>query len=530
MKLLHLLFTFALLSQVALAQNYNLTRLSNLRYNVELNDIWGYQHSNGTEYALVGLTNGVSIVNLSDPAHPVEDLFIPGAQSIWRDLKTWGSYAYVIADEGKDGLLIIDLSNPNNFTYQFWRPELTVNWDTDTLNAAHNLYIDEAGYCYIAGSNISAGETIILDVHTTPQTPIYRGTTLPLNAHDIYAAGDTLWTSDLRNGSFSVYDVSDRTAPSLLAQQMTPFQFTHNAWISDDRNTLFTTDEVANAWVTAYDVSDVNDIKELDRWRPFETEGQGVIPHNVHVWNDYVIISYYTVGVIILDATRPANLGEVARYDTYPLSDESGFLGAWGAYPFLPSRLVLVSDINTGLHVLQPNYQRACWLEGVVTELGTGNPIFDVEVKIKTTAVYTHSDLVGTYKTGIARAGTYEVTFSKAGFFPKKVQVTLQNNQVNIQDVVLERDRSDVTNLKPSGEEIFFAYPNPFEHAVQVDYNFSSVWSTEQQQLIKVYDALGQAVDQIPLDAPKGTTSLGATWSAGTYFLTYKGKAIRVIK
>ncbi|MEZ4982763.1 MAG: hypothetical protein R2769_14490 [Saprospiraceae bacterium] len=47
-------------------------------------------------------------------------------------------------------------------------------------------------------------------------------------------------------------------------------------------------------------------------------------------------------------------------------SPGAGFNGAWGAYPFLPSQTVLISDINSGLYVLQPNYVRACWLEGTV--------------------------------------------------------------------------------------------------------------------------------------------------------------------
>ncbi|MCH2045020.1 MAG: choice-of-anchor B family protein [Saprospiraceae bacterium] len=432
----------SLLACSTFAQNYNLTQLSNLPYTMDLNDVWGYQHSSGVEYALVGTVTGTSIVSLEDPTNPVEKLFIPGNQSLWRDLKTWGDYAYVTTDVGTDGLLIINLSDTSNFTYQFINPQLTVNGVTGTFNKAHNLYIDENGYCYIAGSNISVGETLIFDVHTTPGTPIYMGTTQPFYAHDAYTRGDTLWTSDINDGFFSVYDVSDKTAPVLLAQQTTSFVFTHNAWISDDGNTLFTTDEKPNAFIGSYDVSDLTDIKEIDLWRPFETEGQGVIPHNVHVWNDYIIISYYTDGVIVLDASHPDNLVEVAKYDTYPFPNPTTggplFFGAWGAYPFSPSGMIFVTDINTGLHVFQPTYQRACRLEGLVTELGTGTPLSNVDIQLDTTPIYTDSDLIGEYKTGIAQAGTYNVTYSKAGYFPKTVQVTLQNGVVTVQDVELE--------------------------------------------------------------------------------------------
>ena len=57
------------------------------------NDIWGYAAPDGTEYALVGLRSGVSIVSLAAPANPVEVQVIPGGQSAWRALSTWGDFA-----------------------------------------------------------------------------------------------------------------------------------------------------------------------------------------------------------------------------------------------------------------------------------------------------------------------------------------------------------------------------------------------------------------------------------------------------
>lgn len=416
--------------------NFNLTPISNLPYAQELNDIWGYRDETGIEYALVGTTTGTSIVSLANPAAPVQVLFIPGDNSIWRDLKTWGDYAYVTADQGNDGLLVINLTAlPSGTpTYQYWRPELSFNSDTDTFNRAHNLYIDENGYAYIAGSNVSAGETFILDVHTTPGTPIYRGATLPIYAHDAYTRGDTLWTSDINNGTFSVYNVTNKTAPVILGNQATPRNFCHNTWISDDGQTLFTTDEKANAWIGAFDVSDLSNIEEADRW---VTPNPNTIPHNVHVFNDYLVISYYTDGIIVLDASRPDNLIEVGRYDTYQGTPSTGFYGAWGAYPFSPSGLVLASDINTGLHVLQPNYQRACWLEGIVTDQSNGANLFDVQVKILNTYSNDNTDLSGVYKTGMGVAGTYNVEYKKAGYIPQTIQVTLTNGQVTTQNVQL---------------------------------------------------------------------------------------------
>ena len=49
-----------------------------------------------------------------------------------------------------------------------------------------------------------------------------------------------------------------------MSSYPTSCQFTHNAWISDDNNYLFTTDETAGCYVGAYDVSDIYDIQEID--------------------------------------------------------------------------------------------------------------------------------------------------------------------------------------------------------------------------------------------------------------------------
>ena len=52
-----------------------------------------------------------------------------------------------------------------------------------------------------------------------------------------------------------------------------------------------------------------SDIKELDQFRPLATLGDGVVPHNVHVFNDYLIISYYTDGVLIVDGSSDTPIG-----------------------------------------------------------------------------------------------------------------------------------------------------------------------------------------------------------------------------
>ena len=419
------------------AQNLNVSLVGSLQYNEDANDIWGYTDPTGTEYAIIGLRNGTSIVSLANPSNPVQVAYVAGANSTWRDIKTWGTYAYVTTDVGTDGLTVIDLSNlPNSVTSTNWQPTLTVNGQTGTLNKAHNIWIDENGYAYISGANLGVGGVMIVDVHTTPGSPVYVGATPNNYSHDCYARGDTLYTADIYAGAFTIYDVSNKANPVFLGSQQTDFSFAHNVWLSDDGNVLFTTDEKPNAPVGAYDVSDPSNIIELDLFKPLQTLGQGVIPHNTHVWDDYLIVSYYTDGLILVDASRPTNLIEVGNFDTY-FTSSGGFNGSWGAYPYLPSGKILVSDINSGLYVFQPNYVRACWLEGNVTDAVTSNPINNVNISITGTLANDDSDISGNYETGLATAGTYTVTATAPGYAPATATVTLSNGVLTIQDFQL---------------------------------------------------------------------------------------------
>ncbi|NNM14948.1 MAG: choice-of-anchor B family protein, partial [Gammaproteobacteria bacterium] len=53
-------------------------------------DIWGHvDMNNGNEYALMGLNNGIAVVDVSDPANPVEVGTISGRSSTWRDVKVY---------------------------------------------------------------------------------------------------------------------------------------------------------------------------------------------------------------------------------------------------------------------------------------------------------------------------------------------------------------------------------------------------------------------------------------------------------
>ena len=338
-----LMFPFLIFSQSSL----NMEQIGNLSYNQDLNDIWGYVDANGDEHALVGCANGFSYVNISDPANPYEVFFVPGTNSIWRDLKTWDHYAY-ITTEANDGLLIVDLDDLSGQTYVY---------TTEFFNSSHNIYIDEYGYAYIFGADdefvFSDGGAVILDLNQDPMNPTLAGVFDSYYLHDGMVRDNILWGSAIYEGVFAAIDVTDKSNPVILGSQNTSCNFTHNAWVSDDGNYVFTTDEQQDCYVGAYDVSNINDIQQVDQIQSWNNDNEPVIPHNTHVMGDYLVTSYYTSGVTVVDASDPSNLIEIAYYDTSPDYDGGEFEGCWGAYPFLPSGLILASDQQTGLHILK---------------------------------------------------------------------------------------------------------------------------------------------------------------------------------
>ncbi|HJW28899.1 MAG TPA: choice-of-anchor B family protein, partial [Saprospiraceae bacterium] len=411
-----------------LSAQLNMLLQDSMRYNVGVNDVCGWAAPDGKEYALVGLNTGVSIVDINqDTIHEV--VMVPGTDNLWRDINTYEHYAYV-SSEAQIGLLIIDLQYlPDSVHTWVWKAPLPTPSGDKPFLKAHSLWTDQKdGLLFLNGSNLNSGGVIICDINTDPTNPQFLGYGPAIYTHDCYSRDSIMYSAEIYAGTASIYDIHDPANVVLLGSVKTPYEFTHNTWLSDDSHVMFTTDERPSSYVTSYDITDPANIKELDRYRQASTEGSGNIVHNVYIWNDWAVVAYYANGTTIVDAAHPDNLVEVGNFDSF-LGPDGAFPGVWGSYPFLPSGKILSSDRNNGLFVFIPNYVRACYFEGTVVDSITHMPLDNATLVIQSAEVIfpqlTKPD--GTFKMGKAIPGQYEVKVTRPGYFDKTITFDFEN-------------------------------------------------------------------------------------------------------
>ena len=225
-----------------------------------------------------------------------------------------------------------------------------------------------------------------------------------------------------------MYHIKDKKNIVKLASQPTTTRFTHNVWLSDDHKYLFTTDEKPQGKVDAYSVGNPYDIKLLHSFRPPVLLNQNSIPHNTHYIKNakgsFIVTSWYDEGVSVADVSDPSNMVEVGIGRT-----TKGGNGCWGAYPYLPSGLILASDMDNGLFVYEPNYTRAARFEGIVLDSVTKTPVNGAKISIEGLINREIlSDGFGRFKTGTPETGNINIVVSKNGFETKRISKLLSNS------------------------------------------------------------------------------------------------------
>lgn len=311
---------------------------SSYRYN----DCWGYTAPNGKEYALVGLRTGFSVIDISNPSKPVERGYFKGLTSTWRDVKTFGHYAYVVTEARNQGMWIIDLKDAD-------KPKLVATWGATTYRNCHNIAMDmDRGHAWLVGTNKGA---MILDVKTNPTNPKWFATYSSPYLHDVAIQHGIAHGADIYGNNYRILDVSKLpTITQLGIIRTSGTRYAHNTWPTWDDNYCATTNESANGPVGIYDIHNKAKPKLVSTYRAGPSSA---IPHNVVIRDRLMSASYYTEGYRLVDLSDPTKPMEVGYYDTWP-GTSGGYNGDWGVYSGFPSGNVIANDISTGLYIIKP--------------------------------------------------------------------------------------------------------------------------------------------------------------------------------
>ena len=322
-----------------------------------------YVSPSGREYAIIGLSNAVAVVEITTPANStILTNKIMGPSSVWREFAQYGNYAYCGIEQTGQGMQIIDISQVDSNIVSLVKTETLGG----SLSTIHSLQANAAsGYLYLNGSNMGGLQILSL---ADPVNPTVVGSWFGHYVHDSYLHTYTsgpyagLEIAFLFGGSagMTILDVTNKAAPFVRANISYPNRtYTHQGFPTPNMKYMLIDDELdeTNSPNVNFSTTYVLDIENLDA--PFfVTSIQFGIPsidHNLFI-NEvngslYAFEANYTSGLRIYDVTDVNNASVAGWFDTYPPNNAQNYNGAWGA-DRVPSGTVIVSDINRGLFVL----------------------------------------------------------------------------------------------------------------------------------------------------------------------------------
>ena len=310
-------------------------------------DVYGVA-INGGEYAVIGSTMGTHIIDVTDPTQCYEAAFVAGAQQFsvtHRDYFSMDNYLYGVCDQGTSTLQIIDLTNlPNSVS-------LVYNSDS-LISTSHNMFIDTLN------RKLYSTNGDVLDI-SNPTHPTFLFN-MGFSCHDLYVENDTGYFNCGGNG-LQIYEMTTNSPQYVGSLTSYPDQGgNHSGWKKDNIYTL--ADENHGYSLKVIDVSDLNNIQVIALFN--SDVDPSSIPHNLIIRDNFVYVSYYHDGLQIFDISNPNNPIKAGYYDTYLPDNHNGFAGNWGVDPLLPSGIILASDVQSGLFVLEFDYNEQSICDG----------------------------------------------------------------------------------------------------------------------------------------------------------------------
>lgn len=339
------------------------------------NDVWGYTDANGREYAILGAKEHIYFVDVTIPTQPnLIYQFNSNFSSLWRDFKTYKNYAYAVSDEGQEGLLIFDLSDlPHSISL--------VTQTNEYFDRAHNIQIDTMrGHLYAVGVP-GLDDLTILDINNNSTTPTLVGNYdlgstnegVPSDGyiHDLWVKDGIVAASHINSGNFTLWNF--RQELNTNESTFVPFEiarlhtstFQSANWLTEDLKYAYYVEEANGAPIGIVDLQNITDFNsssgnEIEIVNTFKyplLESIGHTDNLAHipfVKDNLLYISYWEDGVQVFDISDPVHPTHVAYLDTSPSNQQySGTAGNWGVYPYFESGIIIASDVENGLFIME---------------------------------------------------------------------------------------------------------------------------------------------------------------------------------
>lgn len=323
------------------------------------NDSWGWTDpQDGKEYALVGLDNGTAFIDISDPVNAVYLGKLPTHTdpSIWRDIKVYNNYAFIVSEANGHGMQVFDLTRLRDVA----NPPQTFTEDAHYggFGNCHNIAInEETGFAYAVGTSTFGGGAHFIDI-SDPLNPLpaggYSGSGYTHDAQIIIYDGPDAdhIGSEIYFGSnedqLVIVDVTNKSNPQLLSTiNYGSTAYTHQAWLTEDRKYILMGDELDESNFGFNTRTIVGDVTDLDAAVYF-FDYYGNIPsidHNGYVKGNKFYLSNYSGGMRVIDIADIANqnMSEIGYFDTYPSNNNANFGGSWNVYPYFESGNIVIS-------------------------------------------------------------------------------------------------------------------------------------------------------------------------------------------
>ena len=327
------------------------------------NGCWGWYQSNlNKEYAIVGSSSGTYFIDVTVATSPSVSAFVPGISGVTvREVKTYQNYCFITCDYGTAPTLqVVDMSTlPTT---------VTVVHNSNTLFASgHTHWIDD-DKLYVGGVTYSNNTGSSMNIYSiaTPSTPLLlrelkQDFPFISYVHDMYVRNDTIYASCGNQGLYVFKYNSGTNAFTQLGSYTgyTASAYNHSSGLTQDGKHLLFCDEVpAGLPIRFVNVENLNNIQAVQTWQPFTT----TTPHNPFlIGNKWAVVSCYQEGLYIYDISQPGNVAVSGSFDTFPQGGANtgnyggqDYRGNWGAYPYLPSGIIIAADMQNGVFILDP--------------------------------------------------------------------------------------------------------------------------------------------------------------------------------